>query len=255
MSTVFDLYSAIDQFAPFSLSMDFDNTGILVGDRHQPVSKVLLALDCTIDVVNYAKEIGAQLIITHHPVIFHPIKRVNEDSVVYHLIRSQIAVISAHTNLDIAEGGVNDVLAQAIGLQNISGLELLDPAAQSYLGRIGTLSNPISASKFAALVKESLHALSVKFADAGNKIQKVALCSGSGADCLASALAAGADALLTSEVKQHEYLNAAAAGISIFDAGHFDTEDIVIETLKEKLAGIFPDITFCTTHTCPIYAI
>lgn len=255
MSTVFDLYSAIDQFAPFSLSMDFDNTGILVGDRHQPVSKVLLALDCTMDVVNYAKEIGAQLIITHHPVIFHPIKRVNEDNVVYHLIRSQIAVISAHTNLDIAEGGVNDVLAQAIGLQNISGLELLDPAAQSYLGRIGTLLNPISASEFAALVKESLHARSVKFADAGNKIQKVALCSGSGADCLASALAAGADALLTSEVKQHEYLNAAAADISIFDAGHFDTEDIVTETLKEKLAGIFPDITFCTTHTCPIYAI
>lgn len=255
MSTVFDLYSAIDQFAPFSLSMDFDNTGILVGDRHQPVSKVLLALDCTMDVVNYAKEIGAQLIITHHPVIFHPIKRVNEDNVVYHLIRSQIAVISAHTNLDIAEGGVNDVLAQAIGLQNISGLELLDPAAQSYLGRIGILLNPISASEFAALVKESLHARSVKFADAGNKIQKVALCSGSGADCLASALAAGADALLTSEVKQHEYLNAAAAGISIFDAGHFDTEDIVTETLKEKLAGIFPDITFCTTHTCPIYAI
>ena len=255
MSTVFDLYSAIDQFAPFSLSMDFDNTGILVGDRHQPVSKVLLALDCTMDVVNYAKEIGAQLIITHHPVIFHPIKRVNEDSVVYHLIRSQIAVISAHTNLDIAEGGVNDVLAQAIGLQNISGLELLDPAAQSYLGRIGTLPNPISASEFATLVKESLHACSVKFADAGNKIQKGALCSGSGADCLESALAVGADALLTSEVKQHEYLNAAAAGISIFDAGHFDTEDIVIETLKEKLAGIFPDITFCTTHTCPIYAI
>lgn len=254
MSTVFDLYSAIDQFAPFSLSMDFDNTGILVGDRHQAVSKVLLALDCTMDVVNYAKEIGAQLIITHHPVIFHPIKRVNEDSVVYHLIRSQIAVISAHTNLDIAEGGVNDVLAQAIGLQYISGLELLDPAAQSYLGRIGTLSNPISASEFAALVKESLHARSVKFADACNRIQKVALCSGSGADCLENALAVGADALLTSEVKQHEYLNA-AAGISIFDAGHFDTEDIVIETLKEKLAGIFPDITFCTTHTCPIYAI
>ena len=255
MSTVFDLYSAIDQFAPFSLSMDFDNTGILVGDRHQAVSKVLLALDCTMDVVNYAKKIGAQLIITHHPVIFHPIKRVNEDSVVYHLIRSQIAVISAHTNLDIAEGGVNDVLAQVIGLQNISGLELLDPAAQSYLGRIGTLPNPISASEFAALVKESLHARSVKFADAGNKIQKVALCSGSGADCLANALAAGADALLTSEVKQHEYLNAAAADISIFDAGHFDTEDIVIETLKEKLAGIFPEITFFTTHTCPIYAI
>mgnify|MGYP002229604867 CR=1 FL=1 len=155
----FDLYSAIDQFAPFSLSMDFDNTGILVGDRHQPVSKVLLALDCTIDVVNYAKEIGAQLIITHHPVIFHPIKRVNEDSVVYHLIRSQIAVISAHTNLDIAEGGVNDVLAQAIGLQNIFRTGIYWTLLHKVIWAVSEFFQILfSASEFAALIKESLHA-------------------------------------------------------------------------------------------------
>lgn len=108
MSTVLQIYEAIDRLAPFSLSMDFDNTGILVGDRQKKVERALLALDCTKEVLRQAKELGAQLIITHHPIIFHPIKRVNEDSLVYHLLRSDIAVISAHTNLDIAQGGVND---------------------------------------------------------------------------------------------------------------------------------------------------
>ena len=113
MSTVLQIYEAIDRLAPFSLSMDFDNTGILVGDRQKKVERTLLALDCTKEVLRQAKELGAQLIITHHPIIFHPIKRVNEDSLVYHLLRSDIAVISAHTNLDIAQGGVNDLLASA----------------------------------------------------------------------------------------------------------------------------------------------
>ena len=94
MSTVLQIYEAIDRLAPFSLSMDFDNTGILVGDRQKKVERTLLALDCTKEVLRQAKELGAQLIITHHPIIFHPIKRVNEDSLVYHLLRSDIAVIS-----------------------------------------------------------------------------------------------------------------------------------------------------------------
>ena len=123
MSTVLQIYEAIDRLAPFSLSMDFDNTGILVGDRQKKVGRALLALDCTKEVLRQAKELGAQLIITHHPIIFHPIKRVNEDSLVYHLLRSDIAVISAHTNLDIAQGGVNDLLAKRIGLSDCRGLQ------------------------------------------------------------------------------------------------------------------------------------
>ena len=118
MSTVTHIYDAIDRLAPFWLTMDFDNTGILVGDRNREVSCALLALDCTPSVIEQAKQLGAQLIVTHHPVIFHPLKRVNEDAVVYQLIRSDIAVISAHTNLDIAQGGVNDALASAIGLRD-----------------------------------------------------------------------------------------------------------------------------------------
>lgn len=133
MSTVLQIYEAIDRLAPFSLSMDFDNTGILVGDRQKKVGRALLALDCTKEVLRQAKELGAQLIITHHPIIFHPIKRVNEDSLVYHLLRSDIAVISAHTNLDIAQGGVNDLLAKRIGLSDCRGLQPMDAQGTFFL--------------------------------------------------------------------------------------------------------------------------
>lgn len=255
MSTVTHIYDAIDRLAPFWLTMDFDNTGILVGDRNREVSCALLALDCTPAVVEQARQLGAQLIVTHHPVIFHPLKRVNEDAVVYQLIRSDIAVISAHTNLDIAQGGVNDALASAIGLRDCRGLELLNEQTGAWLGRIGTLPEPLSPEAFAAHVKSCLNAASVKFAAAPRAIHTVALCSGSGADCLDAAISAGADTLLTSEVKQHEYLAAAAAGISIFDAGHFDTEDIVIEPLRDYLAKEIPDVHFFTTHRSAIQAI
>lgn len=255
MSTVTHIYDAIDRLAPFWLTMDFDNTGILVGDRNREVSCALLALDCTPAVVEQAKQLGAQLIVTHHPVIFHPLKRVNEDAVVYQLIRSDIAVISAHTNLDIAQGGVNDALASAIGLRDCRGLELLNEQTGAWLGRIGTLPEPLSPEAFAAHIKACLNASSIKFSAAPRAIRTVALCSGSGADCLDAAISAGADALLTSEVKQHEYLAAAAAGISIFDAGHFDTEDIVIEPLRDYLAKEIPDVHFFTTHRSAIQAI
>lgn len=255
MSTVTHIYDAIDRLAPFWLTMDFDNTGILVGDRNREIACALLALDCTPAVVEQARQLGAQLIVTHHPVIFHPLKRVNEDAVVYQLIRSDIAVISAHTNLDIAQGGVNDALVNAIGLRDCRGLELLNEQTGAWLGRIGTLPEPLSPESFAAHVKSCLNAASVKFAAAPRAIHTVALCSGSGADCLDAAISAGADALLTSEVKQHEYLAAAAAGISIFDAGHFDTEDIVIEPLRDYLAKEIPDVHFFTTHRSAIQAI
>ena len=255
MSTVTHIYDAIDRLAPFWLTMDFDNTGILVGDRNREVSCALLALDCTPAVVEQARQLGAQLIITHHPVIFHPLKRVNEDAVVYLLIRSDIAVISAHTNLDIAQGGVNDALASAIGLRDCRGLELLNEQTGAWLGRIGTLPEPLSPEAVAAHIKACLNASSIKFSAAPRVIRTVALCSGSGADCLDAAISAGADALLTSEVKQHEYLAATAAGISIFDAGHFDTEDIVIEPLRDYLAKEIPDVHFFTTHRSAIQAI
>lgn len=255
MSTVLQIYEAIDRLAPFSLSMDFDNTGILVGDRQKKVERALLALDCTKEVLRQAKELGAQLIITHHPIIFHPIKRVNEDSLVYHLLRSDIAVISAHTNLDIAQGGVNDLLAKRIGLSDCRGLQPMDAQGTFFLGRVGSLPEGMEPQQFAQYLKQRLGAPSVKFAAADRTVKTVALCGGAGADCLEDAIRVGADALLTSEVKQHEYLAAVAAGISIFDAGHFDTEDVVIEPLWEYLTKQFADVEFFTTHHTVIRAV
>lgn len=255
MSTVAEIYSVINQLAPFSLSMDFDNTGILVGDSHRTVECALLALDCTSQVIAQAVQCGAQLIITHHPIIFHPLKHVTENDLVYQLVRHDIAVISAHTNLDITAGGVNDVLAAAIGLQDCQGLEMVDPAQEAWLGRIGKLSAPTDAVSFAKAVKAALNAVSVKFVDGSRPIQTVALCSGSGADCLDAAIAQGADALLTSEVKHHEFLQAAEAGITLLDAGHFDTEDIVIEPLRQILSEQIQDVRFFTCHHSNIQAI
>lgn len=255
MSTVAEIYSTIDQLALFSLSMDFDNTGILVGNRHQDVERALLALDCTPQVIAQAIQCRAQLIITHHPIIFHPLKHVTENELVYQLVRHNLAVISAHTNLDIAPGGVNDALAASIGLQNCRGLEPIDPAQNAWLGRIGNLSAPMDAVSFAQTVKTALTAASVKFVDGGKPIQTVALCSGAGSDCLETAIAQGADALLTSEVKHHEFLLAAQMGISLFDAGHFDTEDVVIEQLRSLLSNQIPDVAFFTCHHSSIQAI
>jgi len=184
MSTVLQIYEAIDRLAPFSLSMDFDNTGILVGDRQKKVERTLLALDCTKEVLRQAKELGAQLIITHHPIIFHPIKRVNEDSLVYHLLRSDIAVISAHTNLDIAQGGVNDLLAKRIGLSDCRGLQPMDAQGTFFLGRVGSLPEGMEPQQFAQYLKQRLGAPSVKFAAADRTVKTVALCGGAGADCL-----------------------------------------------------------------------
>ena len=180
MSTVLQIYEAIDRLAPFSLSMDFDNTGILVGDRQKKVGRALLALDCTKEVLRQAKELGAQLIITHHPIIFHPIKRVNEDSLVYHLLRSDIAVISAHTNLDIAQGGVNDLLAKRIGLSDCRGLQPMDAQGTFFLGRIGSLPEGMEPQQFAQYLKQRLGAPSVKFAAADRTVKTVALCGGAG---------------------------------------------------------------------------
>lgn len=255
MPTVAEIYSTIDRLAPFSLTMDFDNTGILVGNRHQNVERALLALDCTPQVIAQAIQCRAQLIITHHPIIFHPLKHVTENDLVYQLVRHDLAVISAHTNLDIASGGVNDALAASIGLQDCRGLEPIDPAQNAWLGRVGNLPVPMEAAAFAQRVKEALGAASVKFVDTGRSINTVALCSGAGSDCLEAALSAGADALLTSEVKHHEFLLAAQTGISLFDAGHFDTEDVVIEPLRSFLSKQIPDVAFFTCHHSSIQAI
>ncbi len=236
MSTVKDIYSFLDSLAPFSTSAPWDNTGLLVGNEVSEVKKVMLSLDVTGDVIDEAIEENVDLVITHHPLIFEGVKSVTSDTLLYKAVSSGISFISSHTCLDIAKDGVNDCLANAVGLKNIVSVE-----TEPFL-KIGE-TKETTEEEFVLLLKEKLDC-NVLYNSTGNNIKKVAFCSGSGGDLFALAKEMGADALLTGEAKYHEFLDASFNNITIFACGHFETEIVVIDTLKEKLENEFPEIEF-----------
>ncbi len=249
-NTVQDLYDFLNTLAPFSAQLPWDNSGFLIGDPAKEVRTCVLAMDVTSDVIHYAESVGAQLIITHHPVIFAPIKRVTADSNVYKLIRADVSVISAHTNLDLAEGGVNDTLAEALGLTNIRPFENEDN-----IGRIGDLPETMNPADFAVYVKEKL-GITADVAYVGeNPVKTVALIGGAGSDYIADAVKAGADAYVTGEVKHHEWMAAQEMNITVVSAGHHATEDVVFAPLIAKFAEKFPETKFLPYTSCKVKSV
>ncbi len=234
-----DIYSYLDERYPFSAACDFDNCGLLVGDKNAEISKAVIALDCTRDVVNFAAELGAQLIITHHPVIFGGIKSVTADTAVYNAIKNGIAVISAHTNLDTADGGVNDTLCEALELHNIEKIVCED----SFTFRKGVLPRAMTADELAEYAGNKL-GFNARYVDGGKKIKTLAVCSGSGSDMLYDAISAEADAYLSSEIKHNVFLSAVESGLTCLDMGHFATERIIVPKLLKELSIYFPKIKF-----------
>ena len=238
MTTLKSILEFTETFAPLSTAADFDNCGLLVGSEEQTVTKALVTLDITKDVVQEAKEMGAQLIISHHPVIFNPLKSLSASSVPYLLANSGIAALCLHTNLDIAsECGVNVCLAEALKLSDCR----LYPEEFVLTGK---LPRAMSAEEFALYTKEQLHAPCVAITPSERVIETVAMCSGAGGDFYSLAKEKGADAFLTGEAKHHEYLEAAACDIPMVTAGHFHTEDVVVVPLRNKLSAQFADVEF-----------
>lgn len=241
-----EIYAYLDQQAPFQSALSFDNCGLLVGDPQAEVSRCLLCLDVTGKVIDEAVSLGAQLIISHHPVIFAGLKQIRQDSLPARLIRHGLTVISAHTNLDLAEHGVNYQLAKACGLELFSLQRLpADPAAQADgFGLTGTLPKALSPWEFAAAVKAALQSDSIKYTDGGRPVRTVAVSCGSGGFLLEDVLTAETDALVTAEVKHHQFLLAQEAGLTLLDAGHFETENIILPPLCEALEEAFPQAEF-----------
>lgn len=235
--TVKDIYDFIDSFADFNTALSFDNCGLLVGNEKDKVENCVIALDMTKSVLEFAKENDAKLIITHHPVIFDPLKSVLQGDIVYQLIQSGISVISAHTNLDLAQNGVNDALANRLGLLDIKTFE-----NEFNIGRVGSLPKKMSADEFATFAKDKLNADIVKYTDCQKEIKSVAVSSGAGSDFLYDSTKY--DAYITGEVQHHIYSYAQNAGIQIFVAGHYETEAVVLNPLKEMLENNFSNITF-----------
>lgn len=225
------VYDFLDSFAPFSTAAEWDNTGLSVGGYDEEVTKILVALDVTKAVIEKAKELGAQLVITHHPLIFNPVKAVEKESILYEAVSSGITFLSSHTCLDKAAGGVNDCLAEKVGITEQSVSE-----KDEFL-RVGTVKNT-TATEFAAHLKDCLGG-AVRYYDNGKVIKKVAFCSGSGGDFCFLAKEEGANALLTGDASHHDFLAAEECGISLFAAGHFETENPVCEYLEERLQQHF----------------
>lgn len=251
MATVKDIYHFLDTIAPFSTQMSFDNAGFLVGRGDREVTRLLVALDITEEVVKEAAEAGAELILSHHPAIFHPARTITDSEPtgrrVMALVEHGIAAICAHTNLDAAMGGVNDALAEAVGLTEIEFLQTegTDRAGNPYgIGRIGVLAqgSGLSLTEYALRVKESLHANGVRYVDAGRKVSKVAVGGGACGEFLKDAAAKGCDTFLTADVKYDVFLDAKAIHMNLIDAGHFPTENVICPVLAGKLKTAFPGV-------------
>ncbi|MBQ8554876.1 MAG: Nif3-like dinuclear metal center hexameric protein [Clostridia bacterium] len=230
MLTVQQVYELINARAPFETQVTYDNSGLLVGDPCREVTGIHLALDVTAYVIDEAIAKGANLIVTHHPLMFSPIKSLTETDVqsrlLCRLVRAGISLISAHTNLDQAQGGVNDTLCSALGLIHVTGEGFV---------RVGDLPSPMAANALAAHIRQALGDV-VRVTGASEQvITRVGVCSGSGSDEWPSAAAMGAQAFITGEAKHHHALEAAQCGVVMLEAGHYATEAPGIFALADAL--------------------
>lgn len=239
MITVNDILQYLQGFAPVETAMDFDNCGLLVGDKTAHVTSVLLTLDITPEVVLEAHELGCELIVSHHPVIFQPMKRMSAQSAPYLLAQYGIAAVCMHTNLDLSEEfGVNTCLADAVGVQNVRRSE------RGECLFVGTMEQEMKSEDFARRVMTALGCEGLRYTPGKGVVRTVAVASGSGGSEIFAAAAEGADALVTGEIKHHEINAANELGVCVVDAGHFKSEDIVILPLLNRLKGQFSAIKF-----------
>lgn len=247
MTTVYDIVRFMESIAPQSKKESWDNVGLLCGRKDKQVTTVLVALDPFEDVAEEAVTLGADLIVTHHPLIFHPLYSLTDDTAIGRtaatLLRHDIAAFSAHTNLDIAPQGVGSCLARALGLEDISVIEPIEKTADGVWGllRMGTVA-PQSLNDFLAHVKRALQAPAVRYAPASEKVHRVAVGGGACADEWKSAFAAGCDTFVTADARYNDFWDARDAGLTLIDAGHFYTENPVCTYLQRILQEAFPEI-------------
>ncbi len=246
-----EIYHYINELAPFHRALDYDNCGILLGNPSGEVTKCLICLDVTEAVVEEAVRKGAELIISHHPIIFHPMKRILSDSTAAKILKHDISVLSAHTNLDMAERGVNAQLALKCGLlpETLRKIPQEPEKQADGYGLVGELPEPMTPTNFAALVKEALGAERIKYTDGKKEIRTVAVSCGAGGFLMGEVIAAEIDALVTAELKHHELLEAVSAGLTAIDAGHFETEQIIKEPLCRMLSERFETVAFFCADT------
>ena len=246
--TIEKLYRALEERIPRALSCEWDNDGLMCCPHPQKqVKKVLVTLDVTAEVIRKAVSEKYDVILSHHPLIFHPIRAVEPTDPVaaklIDLIASGVAVMSFHTRLDAVKGGVNDTLAARLGLPNA------EPFGEERILRIGEYEKAMTLSEFAERVKQATGAEAILTFDAGVNVKRVAILGGSGSDDVEVARRAGADTYLTGELSHHHFADAPGQGMNLLAAGHYHTEQPVCEILAEMVRSICPDAAVTVTES------
>ncbi|RLB18299.1 MAG: Nif3-like dinuclear metal center hexameric protein [Deltaproteobacteria bacterium] len=262
--TVRDLLGLLDQLAPFERAESWDNPGLQVGDLSQTVTTICVALDPSLESLKGCMREGGQLLLTHHPLIFKPLSSLDvrnyPTNVLLGAAREGIAVIAAHTNLDMADRGINQMLAEDLGLRDIAILKEMGEKGEWGLGRIGSLSEPRSLSSFVRTLKTILGTEHLRVTgDLHKEIRHVAVVGGSGGDLVRDASEKGAELLLTGDVGHHDALDARTLGIAVVDGGHFLTERLALRKFAAFFQGLLKKeqwdvkIIFLEDETDPLH--
>ena len=246
MITVGEVEKYLYNWAPADLAADWDNVGLLVGDPDREVKKILTTLDITESVVEEAVQTGADLIVSHHPVMncaWHPVQTLRADDrqgrILTRLVENHISAICMHTNLDAAEGGVNDVLAEKLGLLDTQ------PLTEEKIGRVGTLKCEIPLVDFTRFVVKSLGCNGLRYTDCGKPVRRVAVGGGACGDYIAQAIALGCDTFVTSDLRYHDFLD--TKELNLIDAGPFPTEQVIVPELCRRMQAAFPAVSVSTS--------
>ena len=248
MVTVRDVESFLYDWAPADLAAGWDNVGLLVGDPSREVRKILTALDITESVVEEAVQTGADLIVSHHPVMncaWHPVQTLRTDDrqgrILTTLAEKHISAICMHTNLDAAEGGVNDILAEKLGLSHTESL------TDEKIGRVGTLNCEIPLVDFTRFVVKSLGCNGLRYTDCGRPVHRVAVGGGACRDYIAQTIALGCDTFVTSDLRYNDFLD--TKELNLIDAGHFPTEQVIVPELCRRLQAAFSAVSVSTSSS------
>lgn len=241
-----ELLSELDRWAPFASAKEFDNVGLLVGDPLWETDRVLLSLDLTEAVLDEAAAMGAGAVLTHHPLIFRAQKSFTAPGLPFKAARLGIAVVGCHTNLDCAPGGVNDTLISSIGLEKLGEVPQTEGCC-AMCACPGELSDPRALGERVCEVTGLPY---VRLADGKRPLRLVAVCCGGGASFIDAAVAAGADGMITGDIKYASAVDAVRGGFTLIDAGHYETERPVLPLVAERLRESFPGCEFTVAKSC-----
>lgn len=236
----------LEEIAPSRAAEEWDNPGLQVGHASQEIEKIFISLNPTLKAVKKAFKRNAQLLLTHHSLIFRPLSSLDQQiypgDVISEALEKRISIVSAHTNLDVVQGGINDILADLFGLQDVEVLENRNDLGieGAGLGRIGHLPAPLKLGQMTKKVKEVLGTERLKVVGQKNrKIRRVAVVGGAGGATVSTASKKGADLLITGDVRHHEALEAETLGLALIDAGHFHTEKAALGAFGDRLKDAF----------------